>query len=341
MPISKKVRPPLKSIVQRNKWIVYSEKPTAYIRIRSQILKKRNLALHNQELIFVIAQSRKNIGKMSASDETVSEFMSFTGSNDPTEAQHYLEMSGGNLQTAVSLYMEHSAGGDGGGGIAGAGSAAAPQGVRAPDQTRTMRLMEDHHHPSLLAGAGLMGPVGFNSLMDPTMQMMNAMMEEEMTSAFAPVALPTASAAVRSRGSSVGNEMDEQKDEEDEYQYDMEDGDDDDEVQIVQPTLSDMFAPPTHLIHRAGGFQGARTMAKDTKRWLLVNIQRDNEFSSHALNRDVWRDELIENLVREGFIFFQVVSSVTGQVSFFLHFSHCRIRWIVTQRVAPMLNDTT
>lgn len=49
-------------------------------------------------------------------------------------------------------------------------------------------------------------------------------------------------------------------------------------------------------------------MAKDTKRWLLVNIQRDAEFSSHALNRDVWRDELVDNLIREGFIFWQQVS---------------------------------
>jgi len=38
---------------------------------------------------------------------------------------------------------------------------------------------------------------------------------------------------------------------------------------------------------------------------LLVNIQRDNEFSCHALNRDVWRDELVENLIGEGFIFWQ------------------------------------
>lgn len=58
-------------------------------------------------------------------------------------------------------------------------------------------------------------------------------------------------------------------------------------------------------MHKAGGFQGARAVAKDSRRWLLVNLQRDEEFSSHALNRDVWRDELVENLVREGFIFWQ------------------------------------
>lgn len=69
--------------------------------------------------------------------------------------------------------------------------------------------------------------------------------------------------------------------------------------------LGDMFAAPTHLIYNQGGFQGARNMAKDSKRWLLVNLQSDADFACHALNRDVWRNDLVENLVREGFIFWQ------------------------------------
>jgi len=74
---------------------------------------------------------------------------------------------------------------------------------------------------------------------------------------------------------------------------------------IRASSLSDMFAPPRHLIHSAGGFQGARNVAKDSRRWLLVNLQSDSNFSCHALNRDVWGDELVENLVRSGFVFWQ------------------------------------
>lgn len=70
-------------------------------------------------------------------------------------------------------------------------------------------------------------------------------------------------------------------------------------------SLSHMFAPPVDLIHHIGGFQGARSSAKKSLKWLLVNVQCDSEFSSHALNRDVWRDELVESLIREGFIFWQ------------------------------------
>jgi len=68
--------------------------------------------------------------------------------------------------------------------------------------------------------------------------------------------------------------------------------------------LNDMYAPPTALMHM-GGFQSARSAAKDSKRWLLVSLTHDADFACHALNRDVWRDELVENLIREGFVFWQ------------------------------------
>jgi hypothetical protein len=85
--------------------------------------------------------------------------------------------------------------------------------------------------------------------------------------------------------------------------------------------LMDISSPPIHLMHRDGGFQGARAMARATKRWLLVNIQRDTELSSHALNRDVWRDELVENLVWEGFVFWQQVGAA-DVIEEFLSFVH-------------------
>lgn len=134
-----------------------------------------------------------------------------------------------------------------------------------------------------------------------------------------------------------GLAMDDDNDDEDDYNYDDEDDFDDDDdddnddsrnnmggLAVVGPALRDpnaataaargppslstMFAPPTHLVHRAGGFMGARNFAKDARRWLLANIQSEDDFACHALNRDVWRDELVENLVREGFILWQAVS---------------------------------
>jgi UBX domain-containing protein 7 len=258
------------------------------------------------------------------SDELISQFMAFSGSTDAKKAASYLEMCGNDVETAVSLYMEHEQGGGGdslygGNDLSGSdyGGAAAASGtrgrrggggvadgddIRAPDETRTMRLMDDDH--AALGGGMFRGG-------DPAYHLMSAMMdmEEQMTqSAFAAAppqlssrAILDAAIAAQAQGVDVSQEA-KQNDEED---------DDDFEVLPRPPevaSLSDIFAPPNHIIHRAGGFQGARTMARDTKRWLLVNIQRDSEFASHALNRDVWRDELVENLIREGFIFWQQVS---------------------------------
>ena len=232
---------------------------------------------------------------MEADDEKVSQFMAFTGSADADRAASYLEMSGGNLETAVSLYMEHQ---QGGGAAATGAPALEPQQVRAPDEVQTMRLMDDNMMHQ-----------------DPSYQLMNAMMEEQLAqSAFADSSamLRDVRAAVNAAAGATDDDNDDENeetmgDEDEEY-------DDDGEGVIAaaaQPPgparLSHMFVPPTHLMHTAGGFQGARAMAKDTKRWLLVNIQSDSEFSSHALNRDVWRDELVENLIREGFIFWQQV----------------------------------
>ena len=122
------------------------------------------------------------------------------------------------------------------------------------------------------------------------------------------------------------------EDEDDEYNYPDSDDDDDDSHDLggassgnahsgrgsnaPPPSLSTMFAQPTHLMHRAGGFMGAKNFAKDARRWLLVNIQSDDDFACHALNRDVWRDELVENLVREGFILWQAVSICECQAYF-------------------------
>ena len=251
---------------------------------------------------------------MSASDEQVSQFMSVTGSADPAQAAQYLEMSGNNMETAVALYMDHNAGGGGGGGggppAAALGGGAAdfmgggvgggfglPGEVRAPDATRTMRLMDDVAPPH-----------------DPHFHLMNAMMDEQLAqSAFAdsPRQRRTARDITNAAAAAESKQDDDDDDDDDEIKYD---DSDDDEVAVVGTSappaparLSDMFSPPDHLMHKAGGFQGARAVAKDSKRWLLVNLQRDSEFSCHALNRDVWRDELVENLIREGFIFWQAV----------------------------------
>jgi hypothetical protein len=72
-----------------------------------------------------------------------------------------------------------------------------------------------------------------------------------------------------------------------------------------------MFPPP-EKINFPGTFGEARTACKERMRWLLVNIQSVQEFSSHQLNRDTWCDEIIQSLLNpeQGeFIFWQATNT--------------------------------
>lgn len=69
-----------------------------------------------------------------------------------------------------------------------------------------------------------------------------------------------------------------------------------------EQNLASLYKPNAKLMYR-GNFQQACEYAKTNNRWLLVSIHADNEFACHVLNRDVWSDELIEELVLAGFVF--------------------------------------
>ncbi|KAK1946379.1 Plant UBX domain-containing protein 7 [Phytophthora citrophthora] len=68
--------------------------------------------------------------------------------------------------------------------------------------------------------------------------------------------------------------------------------------------LSTLFQPPTAIMFQ-GTYSDARTLAKSEGKWLLVNIQDEIVFASHMLNRDTWSDDVVQNLVASGFVFWQ------------------------------------
>lgn len=69
--------------------------------------------------------------------------------------------------------------------------------------------------------------------------------------------------------------------------------------------LSAMFKPPEGVLYH-GDFEAAKAHATDKGRWLLVNVQTADEFASHRLNRDTWGNELVQDMVRESFVLWQV-----------------------------------
>jgi len=76
--------------------------------------------------------------------------------------------------------------------------------------------------------------------------------------------------------------------------------------------LGKLFAPPEELLCRdpaTGGPAGmdvAVSEALRQRKWLLINVQQADEFASHQLNRDVWRNKAIAALVRDHFVFCQL-----------------------------------
>lgn len=82
--------------------------------------------------------------------------------------------------------------------------------------------------------------------------------------------------------------------------------------------LHSLFQPPTDLVFR-GSLQDAREAAKGDTKWLLVNIQDHQQFSSHMLNRDTWSDDVVQNVVASAFVFWQVRNEI-DRIRIIVHF---------------------
>jgi UBX domain-containing protein 7 len=68
--------------------------------------------------------------------------------------------------------------------------------------------------------------------------------------------------------------------------------------------LAELFRPPYDLMSSLT-WDEARDLGKDEKKWILVNLQDMSDFNCQALNRDIWKDEPIKQLVSQNFVFLQ------------------------------------
>ncbi|KFM26316.1 UBX domain-containing protein 7 [Auxenochlorella protothecoides] len=73
--------------------------------------------------------------------------------------------------------------------------------------------------------------------------------------------------------------------------------------------LAASFEPPRELLFH-GSFEDAKESAASKEQWLLLNLQAADQFASHQLNRDTWRDPMISGLVSQNFVLFQVYQGV-------------------------------
>uniref|UniRef100_A0A672LGU3 UBX domain-containing protein 7 n=1 Tax=Sinocyclocheilus grahami TaxID=75366 RepID=A0A672LGU3_SINGR len=70
-------------------------------------------------------------------------------------------------------------------------------------------------------------------------------------------------------------------------------------------TLADLFRPPIEIMHK-GSFETAKDSGQLENKWLMINIQNVQDFACQCLNRDVWSNDAVKNIIREHFIFWQV-----------------------------------
>lgn len=82
-----------------------------------------------------------------------------------------------------------------------------------------------------------------------------------------------------------------------------------------------MFAAPKKLLFN-GQFQDAQNEALEKGKWLLVNIQQDDVFDCHRLNRDTWNNELVSMLIEVSFVFWQV-DQASAEGNRFKSLYHC------------------
>ncbi|KAK8952801.1 hypothetical protein KSP40_PGU010330 [Platanthera guangdongensis] len=74
--------------------------------------------------------------------------------------------------------------------------------------------------------------------------------------------------------------------------------------------LASLYRPPFALMYN-GSFDKAKIEASLLDKWLLVNLQSTEEFSSHMLNRDTWSNEAVAQIIRTNFIFWQVYNDTS------------------------------
>jgi UBX domain-containing protein 7 len=63
-----------------------------------------------------------------------------------------------------------------------------------------------------------------------------------------------------------------------------------------------LFAPPKHIVFK-GNFNSATISARKQNKMLLVNIQKHTVFDCHRLNRDVWRNDAVRDIIMSSSVF--------------------------------------
>lgn len=77
------------------------------------------------------------------------------------------------------------------------------------------------------------------------------------------------------------------------------------EASAKSTKLAEMYRPPFEIMARMN-LDEARDEAKESEKWILVNIQDNSLFACQTLNRDIWKHPEVMATIKENFLFLQM-----------------------------------
>ncbi|SCU91713.1 LADA_0F11584g1_1 [Lachancea dasiensis] len=248
------------------------------------------------------------------SQDTIDTFMAITSAESSELAQHFLEMAGGNLETAISLFFEHGGNAQlnnrnsNTSSILPAGNSQFDEqpnddGYRAPDPARHEALVDTHVFSSTFGGVG--------GRFEP-LRHVRGMFDETRPQGIFNQQLNIEEGDEDSEFSEEENyESDHVYEEETVMEID-EDGAIREHRKLVrkpravtkEQRLAMLFKPPFDMMAKVD-LDGAKIRGRERQKWIMINIQAVDIFQCQAINRDIWAHKDVKKLVKENFIFLQ------------------------------------
>ena len=70
-------------------------------------------------------------------------------------------------------------------------------------------------------------------------------------------------------------------------------------------SLASLYRPPIDIIFK-GTFEASKVEGCRNGKWVLLNVQNQTDFACQCLNRDLWRDDTVKEILKANFVFVQI-----------------------------------
>uniref|UniRef100_A0A915PZ28 UBX domain-containing protein n=1 Tax=Setaria digitata TaxID=48799 RepID=A0A915PZ28_9BILA len=228
------------------------------------------------------------------------QFRSITGCSNAVEASQYLEMCNGNLEVAIDLYFQQLQ----------PSSSTAPNGEESSEvicisrgtgrrnTTVLHRNICEASNPRFNHSNNDVATVTNSSVREPIAPVRGAIIEQTFAQQY--------NRQNGRHGASVFDTARDFRAEAGERMAMLQNRRNAPDPTVAKRvTLQNLFRPPVDIMF-SGDWDAVRAEAQLRGHWLLVNVQDDLEFACQILNRDVWSNSSVKELLRSNFVFWQV-----------------------------------